>query len=257
MLEEDLAAILHAFSGEDRGRSVALRAPGLARDISVYGSTERPAASVVKIALCMAVTRAGAEGRLDLDAQVPVCALPKTRYVSILAAFDAHRTLSVREVCRMALITSDNPMAVHLQGLVGLDAVNALLAQVCGPPSRMGAGFSEAELGPAGRANILTAQAALDLVGALRGDPLYAGLLEAMDHNLRNTRIPALMPDDVWIAHKTGSLAGVVNDVGAVRGQGVDFTVAFLCDGQTEAASTSNDIAACSLKLFERLRAEV
>ena len=251
-LQADLEAILTGFCGEDAGRSVALRAPGLA-DLSVRGAEPRPAASVVKIALAMAAVRAGAEGRLDLDEQVPVAAFSKTRYVSILAAFDPARTLSLREVCRLALITSDNPLAVYLQARVGLDAVNALLAEVCGPACRMDAGFSEAELGPAGRVNILTADAALDLLGAVRADPAYADLLKALDHNLRNTRIPALLPDDVWIAHKTGSLNGVVNDVGVVRGQGVEFTVAFLTDGQPDAARTSNAIADCSLKLFERL----
>ena len=251
-IQADLQAILIGFCGEDAGRSVALRVRDLP-DLSVRAAVPRPAASVIKIALAMPVVRAGAEGRLDLDEQVPVTAFSKTRYVSILAAFDGARTLSVREICRLALITSDNPLAVYLQARVGLDAVNALLAQVCGPGCRMDAGFSEAELGPANRVNVLTAKAALDLLGAVRADPAYADLLKALDHNLRNTRIPALLADDVWIAHKTGSLNGVVNDAGIVRGQGVEFTVAFLTDGQPDAAHTSNAIADCSLKLFERL----
>ncbi len=251
-LHADLEAILLGFCGEDAGRSVALRVRDLP-DLSVRAAVPRPAASVIKIALAMAVARAGAEGRLDLDEQVPVAVFSETRYVSILAAFDPGRTLSLREISRLALITSDNPLAVYLQARVGLDAVNALLAQVCGPGCRMDAGFSEAELGPAGRANILTANAALDLLDAVRADPAFAELLGALDHNLRNTRIPALLPDDVWIAHKTGSLNGVVNDVGVVRGQGVEFAVAFLTDGQPDAARASNDIADCSLKLFERL----
>ena len=252
-LQADLQAVLEGFAGGDRGRSVALRLAGLP-DLEVHGAEPRPAASVIKIALAMAAVRLGAQGKLDLDAQVPVSAFAETRYVSILAGFDADRTLSVREICRLALITSDNPMAVHLQGRVGLDEVNRLLADVgCGSPCRMGAGFSEAELGPAGRANVLTALHALDLLAVVRADPLYGDLLAALDNNLRNQRIPALLPDDVVVAHKTGSLNGVVNDVGIVRGQGVAFAVAFLTDGQSDPAQTSNAIAACTLRLFERL----
>lgn len=254
-LQADLQAILDGFCGADAGRSVALRVEGLP-DLSVRGSEPRPAASVIKIALAMAAMRLGARGKLDLSEQVPVQTFPKTRYVSILAGFDADRTLSVREICRLALITSDNPMAVHLQGLVGLDAVNELLADIgCGPPCRMGAGFSEAELGPANRANVLTADAALDLLAAAQRDPIHADLMLAMSNNLRGQRIPALLPEAVVVAHKTGSLNGVVNDVGVVRGLAVAFAVAFLTDGQSDPAATSNDIAICALQLFERLAA--
>lgn len=256
-LQADLQASLEAFAGVDPGRSVAIRLSGLP-DLAIRGSEPRPAASVIKVALAMAAVRLGASGRLDLDAQVPVSAFPKTRYVSILHGFDPGRTLSVREVCRLCLITSDNPLAVHLQERVGLDAVNALLADIgCGAPCHMGAGFSEAELGPVGRANILTALHALDLFTAVRTDPPYADLLTALDNNLRNQRIPAQLPDDVLVAHKTGSLNGVVNDVGVVRGQGIEFTVAFLTDGQPDPAKTSDDIAACVLTLFERLGGRV
>ena len=79
---------------------------------------------------------------------MPVETFAATRYVSIIAAFDAGRELSLREVCRLALITSDNPLVVHLQSLVDFAAVNRLLAEIgCGAPCRMAAGFTDPSSG--------------------------------------------------------------------------------------------------------------
>jgi beta-lactamase class A len=255
--EQRLHQVLSAFGGDDPGRSVAIVGHSPRVDaVSVRGAEPRPAASVMKIALAMAVYRQAARGLVDLDARVPIHAFPATRYVSILAGFDSGHELSVREICRLALITSDNPLAVHLQGLAGLDAVNRLLSEIgCGPPCHMGAGFSEEELGPKNRANVLTADAALRLLSALRSDPLYADLMAALQNNLRNNRIPALLPEHVAVIHKTGSLDGVANDVGIVQDDRVAFSVAFLTDRQADTARASSDIAACALAIFDLLNA--
>jgi hypothetical protein len=57
------------------------------------------------------------------------------------------------------------------------------------------------------------------------------------------------------IAHKTGSLEGVVNDAGTVRLGAASFDVAFLTEGQADPAVTSQDIAVCSEELFQLLLA--
>jgi len=250
--EAAIRRILESFCGDDAGRSVAFHSHYPAKlAVSIRGDDARPAASVMKIAQAMAVHRLAAQGRVDLDHEVPVGRFPATRYVSILAAFDPGRRLSIREICRLALITSDNPLAVYLQGLAPFDTVNALLADHgCGPPCRMAAGFSEAELGARNRVNVLTAQAATRLLHAVWTEPVYADLALALKNNLRNNRIPALLPEHLAVMHKTGSLDGVVNDAGIVFDQDIAFTLAILCDRQADATATSAEIAACALALY-------
>jgi beta-lactamase class A len=254
-LRAALGEILSAFCGDDAGRSVTLHgyAPAI-EDISVRGDVPRPAASVMKVPLFMTVYRDAAAGRIALDRSVAVEGFTKTRYVSILAAFDAGRKLSLREVSRLAVITSDNPCAVHLQGLVDFAGVNRLLEEIgCAPPCRMGAGFSEQELGPANRVNVLTTDACIRIWSALRHDPVYGDLMTALKNNLRNQRIPALLPDEVAVFHKTGSLEGVVNDVGILDDGRVCYALAFLTDAQSDPLRTTNEIAACSLAVYERV----
>lgn len=254
-LQSDLHAILTSFCGDDMGRSVAFRGcrPSTPR-LSIRGADARPAASAMKVALAMAVVDKATAGKIDLAARIPVMTLSPTRYVSVLSAFDRESALSIREICRMTLVTSDNPLAVCLQGLADFAEVNRLLDDIgCRPPCRMAAGFGEDDLGPRNRVNVLTADDAVHLMSVVKAEPRYADLLLALKNNLHNTRMPALLPEEVAVMHKTGSLDGVVNDIGIVQDEQVEFIVAFLADNQPDPARTSNDVARCTLRLFNRL----
>ncbi len=41
--------------------------------------------------------------------------------------------------------------------------------------------------------------------------------LEKLSHNRYNTRIPALLPSHIQVYHKTGTLAGIINDAGIIE----------------------------------------
>ena len=96
-LRAALRETLSAFCGDDPGRSVTFHgyAPAVGT-ISVRGDVPRPAASVMKVPLLMTVYQEAAQGKIDLGRSVSVESLSKTRYVSILAAFDAGRARSLR-----------------------------------------------------------------------------------------------------------------------------------------------------------------
>ncbi|MGI9425753.1 MAG: serine hydrolase [Hyphomicrobiaceae bacterium] len=247
--------MIQDFCGADPGRSIAL-ADGLGRFdvIHARGNVPRPAASVIKVATVMALFDAAEGGNVDLAEQVPLRSLGATRYCSILKAFDGDRALSLREIAALSLITSDNPATVHVLGRLSFADVETVLRDSgCSNAARITVGFGELELGPANRANQMTALDALKLFRRLQSEPRYRPIVTFLENNLRNARIPALLPDDAVIAHKTGSLDGVVNDVGVVSRAGQAFDVAFLCDRQADPIQTQNDIAACSLALFELL----
>lgn len=217
------------------------------------GDIPRPVASVIKVALVMALYDLAHDGRLALGEQVPLCQLGDTRYCSIMKAFDAGRSLSLGELAALALITSDNPVAVLLEDRVGRAAVGRVLtrAGIAAQRAEMRVGFREDELGPKNRANALSALDVLQLFELLRSEPRYRPIVVALENNLRNARIPALLPDEAVIAHKTGTLDGVVNDAGLVRLGAQSFAVAFLCDGQDDPAITGQAIAECAKGVFE------
>ena len=250
-----IATHLKSFCVGDPGRSVAL-----ASDVHGLGlvglgeAVPRPAASIVKLPVLMALYDKASRNELSLDDQVPVNALSGTRYASILPAFDAGRLLSLRELASLSMIVSDNPAIVHLMSLVTFSEVMDVLARCgCSDDAYISAGFTEAELGARNRGNQMTAADVVAVFEAAAAEPRYRPIMTALENNLRNNRIPAMLPDDVNVAHKTGSLAGVVNDAGIVSFGGKTFTLAVLMDGQDDPIASSREIAELSLTLSEVL----
>ncbi len=222
------------------------------REFGVNADVLTPAASVAKVAIVMTVLDAIAQERLDGARRLDVSLFAETRYCSILKAFDAGATLSLREACRLAIITSDNPLMVSLQALVSPADIRTAM-DVAGVSSGavVSAGFSEAELGPPNRVNVMTARDASLLLWRACSDADYADLRVALENNLRNTRMPRLLPDEAVVAHKTGSLAGVVNDAGVVSCGGARFALSCLSDGQADVAATEDAIARCAAAVLD------
>ncbi len=230
------------FAGADPGRSVVVRSVrGAEVDVAVKAGVVRPAASLVKLALVSAV-RAAPD--VDLSARVRRDQLGSTVYSSVLDVLEPGHELTMGELCGLCLAVSDNPASDYLLGLVGADAVNERAAALGAADTRIETGFSDAELGS--RANVTTAADALTLVlHALHDDET------ALSNSLRNTRIPLRLPDETRVAHKTGTLDGVVNDAGVVFGAESDLALAFLCEGQADPAATSIEIGDCVAQLWE------
>jgi beta-lactamase class A len=253
-VQRQVAAAVDAFVATEPGRSVALTTiRGPAMDAYWQADLERPAGSIVKVALTMAVYSAARAGRLVLDQPVEVGALPRTAYRTILMAFEPAHRLTVRELCRICLITSDNPVANFLLELVGPEAVTAAAHEAGCTRTSLRVSFTDQNLGPPGRLNTSTARDSLALLVHLASDGDYEDLADALANNLRSTRIPLRLPDETRVVHKTGTLQGVVNDAGVVYGEQTDLAIAFLCDGERDPALTSIEIGDCVAAIWQAL----
>jgi beta-lactamase class A len=243
--------ILQDFCGADAGRSASFHHAELGLR-HVRGGILRPIASIAKLPLAMGLYDMAAAGEVDLSAKTPVSGFSATRYVSILAGFEPDTGLTLQEIAALSLITSDNPLAVYITGVTGFERANALLKRLhCNAGATVAAGFTEDELGPKNRANLASANDLILVLIEVAKNPRYRHLYKALENNLRNNRIPALLPDSALIAHKTGSLNGVVNDAGVIRDEGVEFTLAFLTDDQPDPTKTSADIAECAKRIYD------
>ena len=70
-----------------------------------------------------------------------------------------------------------------------------------------------------------------------------------------NDRLPRLLPPGTIVAHKTGNLAGVVNDVGIIYGSDATLVVAVLVDRSTnerQAAQMTAELALTAYEYFSR-----
>src|SRR5207237_1263849 len=135
---------------------------------------------------------------------------------------------TVRELAGLALATGDNRVAGRLFDLVGTEGVAAVARAVGCERSVLRVGFSDDVLNERGRANTTTAADCARVLARISTDPLLTPLRRALRTTLFTGRIPLRLPGDVVVSHKTGTLRGVVNDVGIVHAPRGDFTACFL-----------------------------
>ena len=71
-------------------------------------------------------------------------------------------------------------------------------------------------------------------------------------NNVRNHRLPAMLPDDLVVAHKTGSLKGVVNDVGIIETK-PPVLIAAMMDRQADPVRASVELGTLAVEVVEIL----
>ncbi|MGH9209223.1 MAG: serine hydrolase [Acidimicrobiales bacterium] len=251
-MQQALDDELNRFVDDDPGRSVAVRIlDEPAVSLSVAADVVRPAGSFVKLLPAIALYRAAHAGDVDLDATVRRDDLGTTMYPSILEVFAADRWLTLREVAAFSLITSDNPAAEHILGVVGPERIEEVGRELGLDHTHVSIGFRDDDLGDAGRANTTTAHEALWLVEHIETMPELAELRRFLINNQRNTRIPVRLADEIPVMHKTGSLANVANDAGVIYHPAGRVAVAYLCDRQGDPTLTSVEIGDSALRVTE------
>ncbi|MEV7773187.1 serine hydrolase [Kitasatospora sp. NPDC086791] len=208
-----------------------------------------PAASLAKMILGVALFESAERGEIDPGARVRIDSLPGTMYPSVLQAFDPDSTVTVRELCGFALVTSDNPAAEHLRAILGQGRIDTTIKALGLHSTAFPAGFSERELGPLGRANTTTAEDMLRLIEYVDRAPHLEPVRRYLVNYLRNDRIPSRLDDDVPVRHKTGSLRGIVNDAGIVLHPAARIAMVFLTEGQSDNVRTAQEIGEVSERI--------
>ena len=252
---EALTTLVHDWGSSAAHRSALLKS--LSGDVEVQWRAGRvmPAASLVKILLVEAALRRLSPVESS-KVSVSLGSLGATRYPTILRAFDESRKLSLSELCALAIVTSDNPSATYLADTVGTRAVNDLAREANLFHTRMVGTFADDAIAAEGRYHSTTAVEMALLLKRLyinrEIDPVCGKIWLWLLNNLRNTRIPALLPDSVRVAHKTGTLESIANDAGVVLADR-PYILVLLTDREPDPLETSRDMAKLSMAVFEVL----
>lgn len=191
------------------------------------------AASVVKIALVMALYADAAEGRLSLDERLPIG--DRVEGSGVLRLVPGVRDLAVRELAALAIAVSDNTATNVLLDRVGPERVALRLAEWGVTQSRLQRKMFDLEAKARGLENVMTPrETALLLLRLLRGGCADRATSDAVIALLRgcqdSTMLRRYLPHDVAIAHKTGWLDGVRNDAGIVWGLRPVIIAGFSCE---------------------------
>jgi beta-lactamase class A len=202
---------------------------GLEDDVAHY------AASTMKLPLLVAAYRRAERGEIDLDRAVAV----RNDFASVLdgSPFSLDRaddqddqtwdrigsTMTLRELACHCVVRSGNLATNLLLELVGSGEVATVLADAgCSGTTALPRGIEDAAAREGGLDNVVTAHdLALVMCGvadrSLAEERTCAGIEEVLARQEHRDKIPAGLPENTYVANKTGWVEGVAHDVALVR----------------------------------------
>jgi beta-lactamase class A len=193
------------------------------------------AASTMKLPLLVAAYRRAERGEIDLDRAVAV----RNDFASALdgSPFSLDRaddqddqtwdrigsTMTLRELACHCVVRSGNLATNLLLELVGSGEVATVLADAgCSGTTALPRGIEDAAAREGGLDNVVTAHdLALVMCGvadrSLAEERTCADIEEVLARQEHRDKIPAGLPENTYVANKTGWVEGVAHDVALVR----------------------------------------
>jgi beta-lactamase class A len=245
--------------------SACVQAAGDATIYAYAADDVRPAASLIKVPLAMALVvsdhaRRGGEPGIDLDEVVTLREEDRVQGDGAWeGSFDtapAGTTRTRWELIGHALRESDNTAANLLIAAIGMDEVNRFVREA--PfhlrATRLQRRFIDFEAAAAGRENWTTARDMCRFFGALLGgDPRYDPIVEWLAQSPYDDALAAGVPEGTVVAHKVGGLPGVEHDAGIVYAPNAPYVVALLSQRLPGSAMGKATIAAASRLIYQRM----
>lgn len=198
----------------------------------INAGSSMPAASTIKIPVMVEVFRQLERGNFDLDRRVTLLARDKDWGSGDLCDAPAGSAYTVAELLQKMIDVSDNTATNMLIRLVGRSHINASMLDLGLEHTRLtadvrteGWGIRNAlRTSPADLVRLLAMMARRELVDEWSSNEMISILAQ----DQFNTLIPEPLPDDVMIAHKTGSLFDTLNDAGIVYASDAPYVIAVM-----------------------------
>lgn len=238
------------------------------QEVAVLGDQRFPMASTSKIAIAATFLEGVDQGRFSLTSEYPLMVPVSSKpFSSAVAPVRPGTRYTAAELLDLMLTRSSNTATDGLLKVVGGPAAVNAWAHRAGIASynltRDIATLvrDDGEFDPSNHIDIRDSVTPRDMARLLAG--LYQGKwLSAASHDLLIStmekcrtgvrRIPALLADDVTIAHKTGSLNNTSSDVGIVTGpDGHPVAMAIYVTGQGARAKREDRIATIARALYD------
>lgn len=173
-----------------------------------------PQGSAIKIPIMMEVYRQALEGKFNLTDKLTVDKAHQVGGSGVLKELgDSTSQLSVRDLCVLMIVLSDNTATNMLIDKVGMENVNRMIATVGLKATRLQRRMLDQNASGRGEENLSTpAEAARIMEILYKGQILDRAACDDMLSILKKPKAGAInsgVPDNVVVAFKPGGLAGV------------------------------------------------
>ena len=191
-----------------------------------------PAASTIKVPVMVEVFRQLEAGRFDLQRRVELLGRDKDYGSGDLCDDPVGQTFTVEELLSKMIDISDNTATNMLIRLVGLRSINRTMNDLGLEHTRLTqdvrtSSWSVREAlrsSPSDMVHLLSMMARRKLVDQWSSNEM----ISILEDDQINTLLPEPLPDDVPIAHKTGSFFDTLNDVGIVYANETPYVIAVM-----------------------------
>mgnify|MGYP000008806444 CR=1 FL=1 len=236
--------------------------------ISVLGDQAFPMASTSKIAIAATFLEMVDQGRLSLTSEFPLMLPVRSRkFSTAVAPVREGEYMPAHELIDLMITRSSNPATDALIAAVGgVEVVNDWAQRAGIEEFQLTRDIAtlvrdDGEFDPAVHIDLRDSSTPQAMVELLSG--IYQGqwltpesrmvIIDAMERCRTGTRrIPALMPDDVTVAHKTGSLNNTSSDIGILTApDGRSIALAIYVTGQGSRGNREARIAAIARAIYD------
>ena len=194
-------------------------------------------ASVIKLPILVHVALCVQEGSLSWDEKLILTDEEKVDGSGVLTQLTAGLELSLRDVCTLMTVVSDNTGTNMVIERVGVEAINARMRQLNLPVTTCfrKAYSPDTEASKAYGLGVTTPNEMLNLLTRLAdnkiGDEAVSkDILHILGGQFYRDAIPRLLPEDWKYMGKTGAVDAVRNDVGIVEApDGRRYALALFC----------------------------
>lgn len=241
------------------------------KSFSLEGDRFFHAASTIKVPILLTVYHDAEEGRIRLDDTLHV----RNRFPSMAGGqvfrvaagrdgdAEVHgrigRSLRVRELARAMIVRSSNLATNLLLDFVGVNEVQRLFADIPGIEVRRG--VEDVAAFDRGLNNEVTADGLVRCFRLLCEEGFARRetrqqMLEILAGQEFNGMIPARLPKEAKVAHKTGEISTVAHDAGIVTPPGREpYVVAILTEWPVDVEKRSGCVAEISRAVYDHLQA--
>jgi len=219
-----------------------------------------PSASLVKLPIITGIAVLADKGILQMSDVVPVePATPdmiKQREqdgAGVLARLHIRHELTIEELCTLMIIVSDNAAANLLLDIISMDTINQILLELGLSVTRVTHRLEDFDELEDPLKNPTTSYEMMCLLELLYQEciPLSQRIIEILKQQRFNSRLPFLLPDDLKIAHKTGSLQHAFHDVGIIYSPVGNYILCVLTEKMPSRAIAELVIAEMSRTVYE------
>jgi beta-lactamase class A len=259
-LEKEIQEIVAEVDGVV-GLSIRSLSSGDTLTIDVHGDMAFTQASAIKLPLLFELFRQVEEKRHTLGELTLLQESDITPGSGVLQHLSPGQvTMSLRDYATLMVVLSDNTATNMLIDRVGMENVNQTMRSLGLVNTKLQRKMMDREAWLADRENLSTPNEQARLLEIIfQQERLSLESTEALLRILsipKNSRIRALLPPDTRVAHKTGTVPGVVVDVGIVFLPDSPFIVSAMVNWLTdpdEAAEAISEIALVAYEYFDRL----